>query len=91
MSDLIADWAIALAASGVIAEGAVPTPTSSDVDRFELASLPSIVEWSAPGAYARPGIAPNGSDVVRHLSLSGYAPHRLRVNGILQPGRAGPG
>lgn len=65
MSDLVADWAIALAASRVIADGAAPTPTSPPLGRYELSSLPSLVEWSAPGAYDRPGIAPNGSDFVR--------------------------
>ena len=65
MADLIADWGVAVAASGVLADGAEPTAASGDVSRYELSSMPSIVEWAAPGAYNRPGIAPNGSDFVR--------------------------
>lgn len=65
MLDLVEDWAVAVAASGVLADGAEPTRTSGDLSRYHLTSMPSVVEWSAPGAYDRPGIAPNGSDYVR--------------------------
>lgn len=71
MSDLIADWAIAVATSGVIADGAAPMPTSRPFDRYRLASMPSTVAWSAPGAFDRPGIAPNGSDYVRLRDATG--------------------
>jgi hypothetical protein len=71
MYDLIQDWAVALAASGVLADGAEPTPGSGDVGRYELSSMPSVVEWDAPGAFDRPGIAPNGSDFVRLRDATG--------------------
>ncbi|GAB3595257.1 hypothetical protein GCM10027446_20250 [Angustibacter peucedani] len=62
-SDVVHDWAAAMAVDGWL-DGGAKGLKRDDKARFSSKQLSSGIDWAWPGSYDSPGAPPNGSDYV---------------------------